>query len=204
MGGGSEEDEDVPDGMKMLAAVVGEKIRTHGVEEAFGKDGGKGEVGETLINTTRYEQAAPAHEKVQAEREARPLAYGNNFVYGSKDDKQPLESEDKPTLPAAHDTYAHGSVGAGYHNVDADVVALAQGTLYNAWTHHVVYGAGQEHEKHACNKENDAHGHLPSLLRCRPDEPNAAESKDNTCQMCPGVAVLEVYFLHIRTPVSPT
>ena len=45
MGGGSEEDEDMPDGMKIFAAVVGEEIRTHGVEETFGKDEDKGKVG---------------------------------------------------------------------------------------------------------------------------------------------------------------
>ena len=49
MGGSSQQNEDVPDGMEVAAVVVGEEVGTAGVEEAFGQKEEEREGGESLI-----------------------------------------------------------------------------------------------------------------------------------------------------------
>lgn len=114
----------------------------------------------------------PLHEQIQPERQTWPLAKGGKFIDNTQCHKEPLYAEYQPAKPTAYYTYGNGGVGAGYHHVDADMVALAQGTLQFAWRHHVIYRTGQEHQEHAHDEEDDAKAHLPPLFRRWPDEPD--------------------------------
>ena len=67
MGGSSQQNEDVPDGMEVAAVVVGEEVGTAGVEEAFGQKEEEREGGESLIYALCNGQTAPAHAEVQSQ-----------------------------------------------------------------------------------------------------------------------------------------
>ena len=159
---GAKEHEDVPDGVVMPLAVVGEEIGARGVEERFTEKHNEGGKGETLYDGLRHKDDAPAHDKVQCQRQAWVLAHGKELVERAADDDGPLYGEDKPAEPAAYDGDADGGVGAGYHDIDADMVAFAQYVLRRAGPQPMVDGAGEEHEEHSHDEEEDAHGPLPA------------------------------------------
>ena len=76
------------------------------------------------------------------------------------------------------------------------MVQLTQGLLDDAGTHRVVQGAGEEHQEHARDEEDDTEGHLPPLTGSGPDEPDATEGKDDSGQVGPRIAVFKTYFFH--------
>lgn len=189
MGHSAEEHEDVPDGVEVLAAVVGEEVGAYGVEQAFGHDAEHGGQREALEDGLDDQQHAPAHEEVEGKREARVSAHGEDLVEHSTDDDGPLQPEDGPPYPAAYDGNADGRVGAGYHNVDGDMVELAQHILPLAGPPPVVHGAAEEHEEHTHDEEDGAKGPLPAFIDGRPHHPDGGEGKDGTHEVSPGVAL---------------
>ena len=138
---GAEENEDVPDGVVVGTVVVSKEIGSCGVKQPLCQNAGNGVDGKTLVYAIGYEQAAPSHKQIKSEGEAWILAYGNEFVHHTGYDKGPLQAKDQPSLPSSHHTNGYGGVRAGYHHIDADVVALAEGILHLAWLQHVVDGA---------------------------------------------------------------
>ena len=190
MGDGTEEDEEVPDGVVVGAVVVGEEIGACCVGDAFGEEEPEGGRGQGTEYRPGNEDDAPPHDEVDGEREPWVAAQGDYLVDGSGDDGQPLQGKDGPAEPAAYDSHEDGGVGAGYHDVDADVVALAQDTLQPAAVHPMVGCAAEEHEEHSDEEADDSEQHLWADLGCQPHEPYAAQSKDDSDQVSQDVSPL--------------
>jgi len=180
VGNGTQEDKDVPDGVVVWAFVVGKEIGANSIEYALTEEEDQREGGELCPDSGEDEQHAPSHDEIHRQRELRMLAYCYNLDDGTHQCHEPQKAKDQPTQPTSNDTNTDGGVGAGYHDVDADVVALAEDILCHARTQPMVDGAGQEHQKHAHNEEEDTKGHLPTCTDCRPHHPDGREGKDNT------------------------
>jgi len=173
VGDGAKEHEDVPDGVEARFAVVGKEIGACGIENALGYEETDGKPRETRHDGFDNEQNAPTHDKIDGKGEFREFTHGENLVESATENCCPLESEDSPAYPATYDTNADGSVGAGYHDVDADMVELAQHVLCHSGVYPVVDGAAEKHEEHADDKENNAKCHLPAFMHGRPHHPDA-------------------------------
>ena len=190
MGHCAEQHKDVPDGMKVLTVVMSEEIGAYGVEYALCHDAEHSGQGEALEDGLNDQQHAPPHEEIQGKRETGVFAHCEDLVEHAADDDSPLQSEYGPPYPAPHDRDADGRVGAGYHDVDGDMVELAQHILALARPPPVVEGAAEEHEEHADDEEYDTEGPLPAFIDRRPYHPDGGEGKDNTDEVGPGVALL--------------
>ena len=122
MGHSAKEDEDVPDGVKVGLAVVRKEVGAGGIEDALGNQERHRDGLQTVHNGLEDEHNTPPHQQIQGQRETRPLAYGIYLIEGAAQHNCPKEAEDGPTQPAAYHAQTDGSIAAGYHYVDADMV----------------------------------------------------------------------------------
>lgn len=173
MGDGAKEHEDMPNGMKVEFVVVGKEIGASGIKQSFSKKKTDGKPGKTRHDRLYDQQYTPSHYEVEGKGQFGVFAQGEDFIKGATNDSCPLHSEDRPAYPSAYHTNADGGVGTGYHDVDADMVELAEHILGYAWMHPVVDSAAEKHEKHTHYKEDDTKSHLPPLMHSRPHHPDA-------------------------------
>ncbi len=173
MADGAKENEYVPHGMEVLLRVLGIEICARSVKQSFGKDEQYGGCRKIIVNGFGNEHTAPPHDKIQGERQAWVFSQSKNLIYGAANDYCPEYAKDGPTQPTSHHGNADGSVGAGYHDIYAYVVALAQYATCLTLRQPMVDGGREKHEEHADNEEQHAHGPLPSNGNCRPHHPDA-------------------------------
>ena len=192
MSDGTEQDEDVPDGVVVGPFVVGKEVGACGVGDAFGNNKPERQGRQELYHRFGDKDDAPSHNEIDGEREPGPTAKGYNLIHGSGNDKQPLQGEDRPAEPAAHYADEDWRIGTGYHDVDADVVALAQRPLQASFVHPMIGRAAEEHEEHAEEEADDAEQHLPARVGCQPNEPDGAQREDRSAKVRPGVALLSL------------
>ena len=159
---GSEEDEDMPYHVIVAAGVAGVEICPGGVHQPLGKKQEERERREIVVDRLGYEHDAPTHDEIHGEGETRITPNGHNLVDRAAYGYRPKDGEDCPADNAAYDRDADGGVGAGYHDVYADVVKTAHDTTRMSWRKEMVDGAAEEHQEHACNEKDDAHGPLPA------------------------------------------
>ena len=174
MGECPEQDEDVPDDMIVGAIVVGEKIGACCVGDTLCQKEQHRNRSQESYHWFCYEEDAPPHDQINGQRESRPTSNSKDFIEGSTYYSHPLQSKHQPTEPATHHTDEDGRIGAGYHDVDADMVALTQGLLQAFPMHPVIDGTAKEHEKHAKQEADNPKHHLPTDIGCQPNQPNGA------------------------------
>ena len=188
MGKGAKQDKDMPDGVEVRFLVVGEEVGPCRISDTFGKEEPKGGWCQKLNHRFGNENDAPAHHQVDSQRESRPAVHREDFIEGSAYHDEPLERKDRPAQPAAHYPDENRGVGTGYHDVDADVVALAKSAFQFPFSHPMIHGTAQEHKEHAEQETDDAERHLPANVGCQPNEPDAAQGKEGSGKVRPGVA----------------
>ena len=204
MGNGTKKDKDVPDGMIVRTVVVGKEIGACGIGNAFSQEEQHRHGGQDSYHGFCNKEDAPTHNQIDGQRESWPASKGYNLIYGTHDDNYPLQRKDQPTQPASHNTDKDGRIGTGYHDVNADMVALAQGLFQTLTMRPMIGSTAEEHEEHAKQKADDSKHHLPTDICCQPHQPDRAQGKDGSTQMRPSVAALAFTgpkgFAHYRPP----
>ena len=190
VGKGTEEDENVPDGMIVRSVVVGEEVGSGGVCDAFGKKEPKRGWLQCPYHGFCKEDNAPSHNEIDGKRESRPSSKRKDFIEGSDQNDRPLQGKDQPAKPSAHYADEDGRVGTGNHHIDADMVALAQSILQPAFSHPMINRAAEEHKEHADEEANDTKRHLPAHVGRQPHQPDAAQGEERSAKMRPRVAKL--------------
>ena len=185
---GSKQDKHVPNGVIMGLCIVGKEVSSCSIGDAFSKKKPKRRWIQSLQDWLCNEDDAPSHHQIDCERESRPAVYRKDFIEDSAYDNYPLKRKDCPAEPSAYYSDEDWRVAAGYHHVDADVVALAQSTLHLSLSHPMINGATEEHKEHAEQEANDSERHLPANIGCEPHKPDAAQSKDGSTKVRPSVA----------------
>ena len=138
------------------------------------------------------EQHAPTHYEIYGERQFGQFAHGEDFIECAAYDGSPLQPEYSPSEPSAYHRHADGGVGAGYHDVDADMVEFPHHLLDLAWPYPVIEGAGQEHEEHSRDEEYHSECPFPSAIYRRPRHPDAGQCEDHTGKVRPCVGEFSV------------
>ncbi len=190
MGHGAQEDKDVPDGVEMLLAVVGEEISAGRVKHTLSDQQRNGQRRELRHDGLEDQQHTPAHHQINRQRETGKAAHGEHLVEDAPEDGHPLHGEDGPAQPAAHNGHADRRVGAGNHDVDANVVEDAHDALRTARMHPMIGGAQGKHDEHADDEKKNTESHLPAVVHCWPHHPDGREGKNGPRQVGDGVGTL--------------
>ena len=190
MGEGTKQDKDVPNGVIMGLFVVGKEVSSCGIGDALGQEEPEGDGRQELYHGFGNEDDAPAHDEIDGERESRPAVYREDFIESAGYHQEPQEREHRPAQPSAHDADEDGRVGTSYHDVDADVIALAESALQTPLANPMIDGTAEEHEEHAEEETGDAEGHLPADVGREPDKPDAAQGEDGSGKVRPNVSPL--------------
>ena len=206
MGKGTEKDKDVPDGVIVRAIVMGTEISAGSIGYALGQDKKHRTGGKALHHWLCNKDNAPAHNEINGQRESRPSSHCEDFIESATYDGCPLQGKYKPAKPTTYDTDEDGRIGAGNHDVDADMVAFAQGLFQSLTMYPVIDGTAEEHKEHAEKKADDTKHHLPTDVGSQPCQPNGTQGKNGSAQMRPCVALLgliwpKVLRLHLASGV---
>ena len=189
---GSKQNKNVPNGMIMGLRIVSKEVSSRSISNTFCKQEPKRCWIQSLQDWLSNENDAPSHYQIDCKRESRPTAKSEDFIKSSDQHNYPLQREHRPAKPSAYNSNKNRCVAAGYHHIDADVVALAQSVLHSALSHPMINGAAEKHEEHAEKKANDSESHLPANIGSEPHQPDGAQSKDCSTKVRPSVAKLSL------------
>ena len=150
MGGGAEDDEDMPDGVvERMLFVAMEEISADGVEETFADDPPESFMRQALPERHQHDERYPTHDQIKSQRELRIFAQNKDLTDDAGDDACPEESEERPTHPSAQHIGAEQRIRAGYHDIDSDMIEDPQTAFSIRRRDGMIERGGKEHQQHS-------------------------------------------------------
>ena len=121
------QDKEMPDAVEMAHFLVeGVKDYTHRIKETTRKKPSETGLGQGLQKRAESNEHKPAHNEVNDYRQDPFPLYGKELQQNPDNCQPPYSAEEGPAPDAAKSDQRKGSVGAGYEQIDGNVIEPAE------------------------------------------------------------------------------